>query len=692
MTNAGPVRRFAARRAWSLALCALAALAGLSVLLVARELFPYLTVNHDEGVYLQQAAMLLEGNLWLTTDHPGAFRPWFFVQDGARLYPKYSPVPSLLFAPGVAVGAPRVVLGLVAAGNVALVGLLVREAYDAPTGLLAAGVALATPFFVLISAAFLPYAPTTLLNLLFALGYVRMVRRGSYRYALLAGVAVGLAFFARPYTAVLFAAPFIVHALLTLVRVVRERGVRGASVVPTARLLTVVALLGTAGVAVTLAYNRVVTGEALLFPYQAFAPLDGPGFGYRRLLNHDVVYTPALALRTAGHLLWELATRWTVAPPVGTLLALVGLLTVRGEGEAGPEALPDRTLRLLFVGVAVSVVVGNVFFWGSFNVLADLGDPTDGFMSEFGPFYHFDLLLPLAAFGAAGARLLVRRGRAVLAARTDYLRLAALVVLVVSAPALVGAQVTALDGPVEEHAAETEKYRTGVEPVAEASFDRALVFVPRTYGPWLNHPFQTLRNGGSLSSGDVLYAQDRDAAGNFAVVDRYPERTLYRFTYQGEWGTDPEARVTPALQELSVREGERHAVETTVGTVGTPSTARLETAEGTATVPVEASGESATVEWALDDDGAAVGGESVPLAADGTETVALTVTFVQEGGSTLTYRQEVAVDASEGSVRILWPGKTSVCSLTTDCGREGTYLPDGDYVSGASVNTTVRTR
>ncbi|WP_254538087.1 ArnT family glycosyltransferase [Halomarina litorea] len=674
----------------TLALLALSLFAGVVLLTVARDLFPLLSENHDEGVYLQQAAMLLEGKLWLTTDHPGAFRPWFFVVDGGRLYPKYSPVTAALFAPGVALGVPRVGPVLVGTGIVALTGLLAREAFDPPVGVLASAMVLATPFFLLITPNYLPYAPTHLLNLAFALGYVRALRRldagrtrASLAYALLAGVSVGLAFFARPYTAVLFGLPFVGHALLLV-----GRDVRTGEVTPRVTRLAVVALLGLAGVALALAYNVVVTGHALLFPYQAFAPLDGLGFGRRELLGYSRNYTPALAVRVAGQLLWELATRWTVAAPLGTLLAFVGLRSLRSDG-GGTETLPDRTLRRLLAGVALSVVVGNVAFWGSLNVLGNVSDPTDGFMGAFGPFYHYDLLLPLSVFGAVGLRDVANWTRARLGALPRrQARAAGLAVLLVAAPVVAGAQVAAMDEPVADHERTTEDLRRALEPF-DREFEDALVFLPRTYGAWLNHPFQPLRNGGSLESGDVLYAQDRGAAGDFAVVDAYPDRRLYRYSFRGEWDLGP-SPVTPHLQSLAVREGSRHEFTTTVGVVGRPSTVRL-AANGTSLVDgVSAEDGTATVEWAVNDTHATLGSGSVPLGRF--EEVTLTVTFVQEGGATLTYRQEVDVATGDGRVRVLWPGERSVCRLTTDCGSAGTYVPGGDYLPGVSFETTVRTR
>jgi hypothetical protein len=65
------------------------------------------------------------------------------------------------------------------------------------------------------------------------------------------------------------------------------------------------------------------------------------------------------------------------------------------------------------------------------------------------------------------------------------------------------------------------------------------------------------------------------------------------------------------------------------------------------------------------------------------------VTYTQPGGSTVTYRQELDVDAADGEVRALWPPETRVCRLTPDCGYEGMYVEGGDYPTGASLSTNV---
>jgi len=720
-------------------LAIVAFLAGVLVLFVAHDLFPYHSLNHDEGVYLQQAAMLLDGKFTMTPPVPEAVRPWFFVSEGGRMYPKYAPVAAGLFAPGLALGVPRVALAVVAAATVALVGLLGREAFDDQVGVVAAALVATAPLFVLTSAVFLSYAPTTALNLLFALTYVRTVRRQSLRYAALAGLAVGLAFFSRPFTAVLFALPFVAHAVVTLARVWWDRhnpwGV-------TRRLLTVAAL-GTTFVGVTLVYNWLVTGDPFVFPYQAFAPEDGPGFGHREILNHERDYTPAVAVDANRHVLWQLLTRWGPLGWLGSTLALVGLLVAFGDsvrqrisarlagsgedsndsqerpdsghdapassdGETDRRLLGDRTCRGLLAALFVTVSVGNVFFWGNLNVLAAVEDPTDGLIANLGPFYHFDLLLPLAVFAAAGVLALARWTRALadrgataatqFAGRTSARPAVRNVVLaLVLVGSLAGAGTVAaatFDEPVERNVEYREDLATVYEPFERTDFENALVLVPTPYGPWLNHPFQWLRNDPSLG-GDVVYVMNRDAGGDAASLDAFPDRTPYRFSYRGDW--PPAGDLEPTLQQLSVERGERLRVGATVGVVAGAETAsvRVEADGETLHYGVDrVDGATETVAWRIEEDEIALETEGLrrysdasSLRLDGPTTVTLSVTFVQSGGSTITYVQETTVVDAGDEVGVLWPPEERVCRLTSDC--ERTYLPGGDYAAGVSFFSNV---
>ncbi|AGB17246.1 hypothetical protein Halru_2670 [Halovivax ruber XH-70] len=705
---------------------AVSLLAGLAVFVLATRLFPYHSTNDDEAVYLLQAAMLLEGQVELQAGPlADAVRPWFFVQDGGRLYPKYNPVPSGMFAVSMALfGEPRVTLAVVAAGNAALVYVLGSAIFDRSVGVVAAAVFAASPLALLTSSVFLPYAPTTFLNLLFAVAYLRGVRNGHLPSAAAAGVAVGLAFFARPYTAVLFATPFVAHALWQVVGTVSREGI-GAVRRPVPDPIRRNALTGALGlsfVALTLAYNARVTGSPLVFPYQAFAPMDGPGFGRRVLLDHSIDYTPALALESNGYVLRYYAARWMTAGPLGTLLAVCGLgLAIRQWVPGSPlttdsadDADHRRTAGVLLAGVLPAVVLGNLAFWGNRNALATMTDPTDGLLSQFGPYYYFDTLPVLAVF--AGVALVaawrtLRRGRvhAWLTARTSTngARRVAIAVALVSALAIGGANAAVVSTPVERHAEHTETFETAYEPFEEADLENALVFLPPEYGEWLGHPFQALRNDPGLD-GEVVYALDGGVERDFAVLDAYPERTYYRYAAHGEWSPDPDDEYVPTLQEVTLREGTSFDGETRVGTLTTVESAivRLETSDGeTATYRIHEPGDAVTVEWRVTDgraelvtvdDGTGsnetVENGSVPL--DDVDDLALSVTMHETVGSSLTYRQEVPVRSTDEGVEVLWPAERTVCTLVTRCEDEGTYVPgESDlYLDGVSFEAELDVR
>jgi hypothetical protein len=681
---------------------------------LAIDLFPYHSVNDDEGVYLYQAAMLLEGKLFL---RPGdipweAVRPWFFVVDEVggevRMYSKYSPVAPAVFAIGRLLGDWNIALGLVAAATAGGVYLLGSAAFDRRVGLLAVPVLAGSPLFLLTSATFFSYAPATMLNVAFAAAYVRAARTGSRRWGAAAGTAVGLAFFCRPYTAVLFALPFIGHTLASLGVAWRRsgwspgfRGVLGRSLA--------IALPGAAFVGVTLAYNAVVTGDPFLFPYAAFAPNDGIGFGTREILNYEREYTPALAADVTERIVEYFFTEWVAAGLLGTALAAVGVLAAlwRERGRSGPGAIArfdpaagmgSGEVAAVLFAVLPSVFLGEAYFWGTHNGLRN------GLIDLLGPFYHFDALVPVAVFGAAGVAFLVRGAGSLLRSVTTRrrARIALLVGLVVSAPVVASAEAAVVEGPFAANERRTDSLEATYEPFEDRSFDDALVFTPDPYGDWQAHPFQYLRSGGGYD-GDVVYATDGSPERDLAVLAA-TNRTAYRFTYRGDW-TGAYFPVNSELRRLRVLEGESVRATTTVGVPAAASSTsvRVETPEGYArySVPDAArTNDTVRVEWTIGPDAARAenlvyeGGSrfrDVPL-ADGGAEVDLVVTFVGVGGSSVTYRQEVTVDGdADGGVRAVWPPETRVCRLTTECGYEGTWVgPDGDYVDGVSVAMDAR--
>ncbi len=665
------------RRTYRVATAALSVAGAVTVWVVATQVFPYHSANHDEAVYLQQAAMLLEGQFSLRPPLEDAFRPWFFVDAGDRLYPKYAPVPAAMFALGRLAGGYRLALVGIAAANVALVVGVGRALFDRRTGLLAGAFVLASPLFLVDSSVFLPYAPTTLLNLVFAYGYLRADRTDDRRWAAVAGAGAGLAFFARPFTAVLFASPFVAHACWTIARAPRTVLPRQA----------VTAAVGLAGVGVALGYNAVVTGSAWLFPYRAFGPRDGIGFGHRALLGHGVDYTPELALRANRAVLELLFTEWVAGGVLGTLLAAVGL------GLAVRRGLDDRTAAL--AGLFVTVPAGNLLFWGNYNILGDLDAAGDGLVAAFGPYYHFDLLVPTAVFAATGALWLADSARRALDTRLDrrHARVALAVVLVSGTCAVGAVTATDLDRRVDENMAVTRTYEDAYEPFAGGPPADSVVLVPDPYGDWLNHPFQELRNDPGYDGRAVYALHDRP----FAVADAFPDRRLYRYGYRGVWAPAAGSPDAARLQRIRDVTGERVRLATTVGVpdgaVGV--TLRVATDDGSAYYVAPNVTDEVAVDLDVTASSVRASGDVRPvgdrtLAVDGRDTVRLTVFVDYAGGGGFAYRFDLPVRAGDGTVRALSP-RVERCRNVRACGGAATHVP-ATAPEGVFVRTALSAR
>jgi len=687
----------------------LAAFAAVVVYVVAAVVFPYHSTNHDEGVYLQQAAMLLEGQVFLRPAVPDAFRPWLFVRDGAAMYSKYTPVTAGVFAVGKALtGSYRVALAAVAAGNVALTVALGTDAFDRRTGLLAGALLFVSPLFLVSSSVFLSYAPTTLFNLAFALAYVRMERtrlaattasRRTWAWGAVAGFAVGLAFFARPYTAVLFATPFVAHAA-GRVLVARSRSALATNV-----LTAAVAL---AWVGVALAYNAVVTGDALTFPYQAFAPKDGLGFGTREILDYSRTYTPTLALRANAEVVARLFARWVPLGVAGTALAAWGLrrgLSVPGRdgdriasvfGAVRRDAFTDHDVRVLLAGLYATVLGGNVLFWGNLNVLGRLGVVADGLVWTLGPYYHFDLLVPTAIFGAWGARDVAGRVRAGLDARDGRTRRTLQVAIVVGVLVVATVGVGALAHPLGANYVTSQHLADAYD--VDREYDDAVVFLPRTYGDWLNHPFQAFRNDPGYD-GDVVYALDR-GGGNLAVVDAFENRSYYRYTHRGRWapfdGQSVDARVHP----VNVTRGERVGVDVALGTPSWTERGALEltTDESSVAYFLNDTEDGVDVRLVVADGRARLVGEDVTprtgngsVPVDRVDSVTLSAFLGSRGSGGLTYRIETPVRGGAGAndSAVMTP-YVETCTTFGTCGGAAAYRPE-TAPPGVSVDVEIWT-
>lgn len=350
-------------RPWSLALALVvngAVIAWISVAVLGG--FP---VSADEYGYLHLAERLAEGRLHLESLEPRAsFATMHFVNDG-RYYAKYPPGWPAVLAVGAWCGIPLVVNPLVGLASLVVLWHLARRLVGIRGAHLAVLLSLGCPFFAFAGASLFSHATSLLAALVLtdALDRLRLGQRGA---GATLGLAAGLAFATRPYTAVALAA---IPASALFARDLVRRD--GRALAAWARGLPAMIVLGGA----FLAYNAAQTGDPLRLPFQVYDPTEGLD---AKLLDSSTAYA-AWDERVARRVV-SLA-RWTGGLPI---LALVGWAVWARERR--------RWLLLAIALPPIALVLGYAFYASS-----------GGF--QYGPRYVYEGYAFLAiAGGAALAR------------------------------------------------------------------------------------------------------------------------------------------------------------------------------------------------------------------------------------------------------------------------------------------------
>ncbi|HLB12083.1 MAG TPA: glycosyltransferase family 39 protein, partial [Dehalococcoidia bacterium] len=248
------------------ALCVLALAGGA---LVATYVFDRLPHVEDEVAFLFQARTLASGQIVAKAPVLPEFfaMPFIMALDG-QWFGKYPPGYPAVLALGALAGQPWLINPLFGALSVGLVYVAGRRFFGSPTGLLAAALTVASPFFLLQAGSALSHVVTLFWSLAFMLLFDAARRKSSEPAAWAAGGALGMLILSRPLTAVGIAIPFVLWAGMDIL--VAPRHVK--------RYLPMVpgALLFLAGL---LAYNHLTTGDSFRTAYQLYWPYDRIGFG-----------------------------------------------------------------------------------------------------------------------------------------------------------------------------------------------------------------------------------------------------------------------------------------------------------------------------------------------------------------------------------------------------------------------------
>ncbi len=338
---------------------------------VALQIFEGLPHLEDEFAYLWQAQVIAGGHLTLPSPpDPKSFLVPFVVDHAGQRFGKYPIGWPVVLAVGELLDLRWLVNPLLAGLAVWLTYRLGKKTFGEPVALLAAGLTLTSPFFLMNSGSLLSHPWGLALALGFVIAWLDVIEPRAdlpgWLPTLSAALTLGALTLTRPYTALGVAIPFGVQGLVLLFR--------GSSLIKKRILIVGVITLVVAGL--HFAWQFAVTGNLLLNPYELWWPYDKVGFGP----GHGVAeggHTLALArsglkvsLRSgARDLFGWLKYSWLFLP--------FGLYAIRKKYRLWPVVAVFPALALLYAAYWVGA-------WA------------------YGPRYYYEGLFGLTLLSAAG--------------------------------------------------------------------------------------------------------------------------------------------------------------------------------------------------------------------------------------------------------------------------------------------------
>jgi len=345
--------------------------------IVHDRIFERMAHIEDEMAYVWQAQAIAGGRLTLPSPpEPKSFLLPFVVDYNGQRFSKYPLGWPVLLSFGERLKIRFLVNPLLGALGVWLTYLLGKRIFSETVGLLAAGLTLTSPFFLMNTGSLLSHPLGLVLSAAFCLawidGFCRPGKPPDWLPTLVTGSTLGLLAMTRPLTAVGVALPFIMHAIFLLVKADKTTRLR--------LIISGVIALSLSGLVILWQY--AVTGDPLHNPYTLWWEYDKIGFG------------PGVGRISGGHTLHQarINTRFSLQ---------VGRYDLFGWGSFSWIFLPlgfiamlrDKNWRaLLPLSVFPSLVFVYLAYW--------IGS------SLFGPRYFYEGLYSLTLLSGAGISLL----------------------------------------------------------------------------------------------------------------------------------------------------------------------------------------------------------------------------------------------------------------------------------------------
>jgi len=350
-------------------------LAVLASVIVAVRIYENIPHLEDEMAYVWQAQAITRGQLSVPSPpEPKSFLVPFVVDFQGQRFGKYPLGWPVLLSLGVAVGLRFLVNPLLAGFGVWLTYRLGKQVFGETVGLLAAGLTLTSPFFLMVSGSLLSHPLGLVLSTVFVMawleGFANPSRIARWMPIVTAAASLGLLILARPFSAIAIALPFGIHGIYLFLSGDKSIRIRLAGFG--------IIVLGLASI--HFLWQFAVTGDPLLNPYTLWWSYDKVGFG------------PGHGRIEVGHTLHQ---AW-----INTRHSLrVGYSDLFGWGTFSWIFLPIGILAIWrnWRGILISLVFPSlVVFYLAYWIGSSL----------FGPRYFYEGLYSLTLTSAAGIAFL----------------------------------------------------------------------------------------------------------------------------------------------------------------------------------------------------------------------------------------------------------------------------------------------
>jgi len=340
---------------------------------VAANVFERMAHLEDEFAYVWQAQAYARGDLTLPSpDFSDSFLVPFVVDHDGQRFGKYPMGWPALLSLGVRAGIRAWINPFLAGWAVWLIYRLGKRLQGEGVGVLSAGLAVSSPYFMMNTGSLLSHPMSLVLTLIFMLSWMEILAEReesqvpAWMPVLSGGISLGLLGLMRPVTMAAIALPYGIHGVITLFRGTRAQR-NGVLMVGGSALL----LAG-----LHFVWQWILTGHFFKNPYTLWWPYDRLGFG------------PGHGVMESGHTL-KLAW-WNTKHSLRT-----GLSDLFGWGKLSWLFLPFGMWSLrkskqawLMAAVFLSLVLMYAAYWVGAWLL--------------GPRYYFAGLPALIVFSASG--------------------------------------------------------------------------------------------------------------------------------------------------------------------------------------------------------------------------------------------------------------------------------------------------